>query len=136
MSEAVVRKCSEKLRKNHRKTLVLESLFNMRLQRLQREYFPVNSAKFLRTPICRTSWNGCFWNVYIISVLKIIRSNLRGDSSIQFTFFCYYGSKLPHNSPPFLNPTNYRSVPHKIKSCCDRCFPQQIRIQATVRLGI
>ena len=26
-------------------------------------------------------------------------------------FFCYYGSKLLHNSPFFLNPTNYRQTP-------------------------
>ena len=28
-----------------------------------------------------------------------------------YFFFCYYGSKLLHNSPFFLNPTNYRRIP-------------------------
>ena len=37
--------------KIHRKTPVLESLFNIRLQRLQRRFFPMNFAKLLRTPI-------------------------------------------------------------------------------------
>ena len=37
---------SENFRKIHKKTPVLESLFNLRLQRLQRRCFPVNFAKF------------------------------------------------------------------------------------------
>ena len=39
----------EDFRKIHKKTPVLESLVNMRLQRLQRRCFPVNSAKFINT---------------------------------------------------------------------------------------
>ena len=66
--------------------------------------------KFYEHVFCRTSWNSFLWNVYIISLLKIILSNLRGNNSIMFNFFCYYGSKLPHNSPFFLNSTNYRRI--------------------------
>ena len=54
----------------HRKTIVLESLFNRLAgfktcdflkKRLQHRCFFVKFAKFLRTPFWRTSTNGSFW---------------------------------------------------------------------------
>ena len=44
-----------KFRNIHRKTLGLESLFNFITKRLRHRYFPVNIAKFLRTPILKNS---------------------------------------------------------------------------------
>ena len=65
---SVKKKCSENFRKFYRKTPVLESLFNKfagvrpatLLKRLQHRCFSVKFVKFLRTPFCRTSANGCF----------------------------------------------------------------------------
>ena len=43
---------------------------------------------FYKRLTCRTSRNGSYWNAYIISLLKIILSNLSGNISIQcFAFF-------------------------------------------------
>ena len=42
---------------------------------------------FYKHLFCRTSRNSCFWNVNIISILKIILSNLRGNNSIQCFIF-------------------------------------------------
>ena len=61
------KRCSEKFGKFHRKTSVLESLFNKFSERkannfikkrLQNRCFPVKFAKFLRTPILK---NICEW---------------------------------------------------------------------------
>ena len=51
---------SENVCKIHKKTPVLESLFNMRLQRLQRRCFPMHFKRFY---VCRTSRNCCFLNI-------------------------------------------------------------------------
>ena len=45
-SRCSVKSYPENFRKIHKKTPVLESLYNVRLQRLQRRCFPVNFAKF------------------------------------------------------------------------------------------
>ena len=60
-----VNKCSQKFRKFHMKTSLLESLLNKVAgiqvcnfikKRLQHRYFPVKFAKFLRTPILKNIW--------------------------------------------------------------------------------
>ena len=56
-SEAVVCRCSSKLRKLHRKTPVLENLFNKK--RLLKRCFPVKSAKLLRTSFFTKHSGGC-----------------------------------------------------------------------------
>ena len=62
--------CFKKFCNIQRETTVLESLFNKAAclqtcsfikRRLQHGRFPVNIAKFLRTPTWRTSTNGCVW---------------------------------------------------------------------------
>ena len=61
--------------KNSQENTCAGVLFNMRLRNFYKHLF------------CRTSTNDCFWNLYIISLLKIILSNLRGNSSIQCFIF-------------------------------------------------
>ena len=66
---SIKKSCSKKFRNIHRKTPVLESLFNKVAElkackfikkKLQRRCFPVNIAKFLRAPILKNTWEWLF----------------------------------------------------------------------------
>ena len=74
--------CSQKFRNIHRKTPVLESLFNKVAglqvcnfikKRLQHRYFLLNIAKFLKTAFLKNTSGGYFWHgpkhvsVYILN---------------------------------------------------------------------
>ena len=57
----IQKSCSKKFRNIHRKTPVLESVFNKALcknKRLRHRSFPVNNVKFLRTPIDKNICEG------------------------------------------------------------------------------
>ena len=79
------RHCSSQFRNIRRKTLVLESLFNnvaglkacnFIKKRLQHRCFPVNIAKFLRTLILKSIWEGLFHmdnnNYFIDSYISLL----------------------------------------------------------------
>ena len=76
-----------KLQKTHRKTPVLESLLIWDYRNSSEGVFLWILRNFYKHLFCRTSRNDCFWNVYIISLLKIILRNLRGNSSIHCFIF-------------------------------------------------
>ena len=83
---------SENFHKIHKKTPVLGSLFNMKLQRLQRRCFPVNFAKFW---VCRTSRNCCFWNTtWLVSrksfwvILEETVQSSHSHTSFHFLWLC------------------------------------------------
>ena len=63
-AEAIVRRCSKIFYKIHRKTSVLEPVFNKVVdpikKRLQHLRFPMNFVKFLRVPFYRTPLGYCF----------------------------------------------------------------------------
>ena len=105
-----VKKIFWKFLQNHKKAPALESLFNIWLQILQRRCFPVNLSKFYKHLCCRTSRNGCFWNLKWLVSWKSFWV-IFGETVQSSSTFCYLGNELPHNSLFFLNPTNYRRIP-------------------------
>ena len=63
-ADVLQNKFSEKFRKFHIKTTVLESLFqacNFIKKRLQHRCFPVKFVKFTKTPFLQNNSSGCFW---------------------------------------------------------------------------
>ena len=79
ISEAIVRRCfikrcSSKIRKIHRKTLLAESLQPQACNFIKKEtltqVFPLNFAKFLRTPFLQNTSDGCFCHICLSSISK------------------------------------------------------------------
>ena len=85
------KRCLQKFRKFHRKTPVLESLFNAAQacnfikKRLQHRYFPVKFAKFLRTPILKNICERLLLNLSRIlrSSIKILQKHTNGKTNFQ-----------------------------------------------------
>ena len=105
---------SEIFGKIHKRTPVLESFF-CDITEAPTQLFSCEFYKILRALILQSISERLLLKRYMISLSgKIVQSSL---------IFCYYGNELPHISPFFLNPTNYRRVPCLIE---DLNFLQEI----------
>ena len=96
-----VKKIFWKFSQNHKKAPALESLFNIWLQILQRRCFPANLSKFYEHLCCRTSRNGCFWNVKWLVSWKsfwVILGETVQSSSISFVIMVVSCCTINHFS--------------------------------------
>ena len=94
------------------KTLVLESLFNKVTglqtcnfikKRLQHRCFPVNIAKFLRTPVLKNICERLLLQITLLSlIVQVIPIKWRGHHFLMIIEYCsgYFSQKLQNNHPP------------------------------------
>ena len=85
----VKKRYSWKFRKFYRKTPVLESLFN----KVAGLCFPVKFAKFLRAPILKNTYGGCFCNTFLILLKWSWLLWLKGDFEMSISSYLHRGGE-------------------------------------------